>query len=124
MILIETQDANGCEWGVSRTSSNPEPQDYIACKTKEDALRMIAWFSKLPNAALTGGEAVPSNGVVRPCLKCGATPKHGIDRAGLHEMRCACGNHVALHLTEARSVEVWNWSNNKSSVSEPAAGEE
>jgi hypothetical protein len=26
-------------------------------------------------------------------------------------MRCACGNHVAFHLTEARAIEVWNWSN-------------
>jgi hypothetical protein len=63
------------------------------------------------NAALRGGEAVPSNGVVRLCIKCGSAPKHGTDRAGLHEMRCACGNHVALHQAEARAVEVWNWSN-------------
>ena len=91
------------------------PQAAIAAAARRTGERYKDIQKKMnkrnANAALRGGEAVPSNGVVRPCLKCGATPKHGTNRAGLHEMRCACGNHVAFHLTEARAIEVWNWSN-------------
>lgn len=43
-ILIETHDENGVEWGVSRTSHNPESKDYFACKSKEDAIRACGWI--------------------------------------------------------------------------------
>ncbi len=39
-LLIETRSLEGTEWGISLTSSNPEPKDYIACKSKEDAEKL------------------------------------------------------------------------------------
>lgn len=51
-ILIETHNIfynNGVEWGVSFTSSNPEPKDYVACKTKEDAERLIKIIKEILN---------------------------------------------------------------------------
>lgn len=40
VTLIETHD--GCEeWGVSFSGSNPEPNDYVACKSKDDALKLM-----------------------------------------------------------------------------------
>lgn len=45
-ILIETHNDNGVEWGVSFTSSNPEPEDYVACKTVEDAVKLIKILRK------------------------------------------------------------------------------
>ncbi len=29
------------EWGVSFSGSNPEPNDYVACKSKDDALKLM-----------------------------------------------------------------------------------
>ncbi len=45
-ILIETHEENGVEWGVSLTSSNPEPEDYYACQSKEEALSLKAMLEE------------------------------------------------------------------------------
>jgi len=39
-IVIETHGENGVEWGVSLTSANPEPADYLKMPDKETAYRV------------------------------------------------------------------------------------
>jgi hypothetical protein len=39
-LIIETPNEDGTEWGVSFTSPNPEPNDYIGCLSYEDADRL------------------------------------------------------------------------------------
>jgi hypothetical protein len=46
-VLIETHNDNGIEWGVGFTSSNPEPKDYVACKTAEDATKLIKTIQEI-----------------------------------------------------------------------------
>lgn len=41
-ILIEDVSKSPTEWGVSITSSNPEPADYFQCADKDHALRLCA----------------------------------------------------------------------------------
>ena len=41
-VLIETGTDEGTEWGVSLTSSNPEPEDYHACRNREHAISLKA----------------------------------------------------------------------------------
>jgi len=43
LILIETIETTGTEWGVSRTSQNPENRDYIGFKSYEDAAKFMDW---------------------------------------------------------------------------------
>lgn len=40
MLLIETVTKEGTEWGVGLTN-NLEDKDYIACKTKKDAEKLL-----------------------------------------------------------------------------------
>ena len=39
-VVIETHEENGVEWGVSLTSANPEPADYLAMPDSETAYRV------------------------------------------------------------------------------------
>ena len=39
-LLIESHESDGVEWGISFTTPNPEPEEYVACKTRDDALRL------------------------------------------------------------------------------------
>ena len=41
MILTEDIENTETKWGVSLSSHNPEPEDYIACASREDAERLI-----------------------------------------------------------------------------------
>jgi len=41
VIVSEDRDQDGnVTWGVSFTSHNPEPEHYVAMKSKEDAFRL------------------------------------------------------------------------------------
>lgn len=48
-LLIEIHNADGIEWGVSFRNSNPESEDYFACKTVEDAKKLIVILIKIIN---------------------------------------------------------------------------
>ena len=43
-VLIKHYEDDGedyvARWGVSLSDSNPEPEDYIGCASKEDALKL------------------------------------------------------------------------------------
>lgn len=41
-LLLERHEADGVHWGVSITSHDPEPDDYYGCRTKEEALGLVA----------------------------------------------------------------------------------
>lgn len=45
-ILIESIEADGTEWGIGRNSPNPELEDYVACKTKADAVKLLEWLNR------------------------------------------------------------------------------
>jgi hypothetical protein len=51
MILTQDITKTGSQWGVSLTSSNPEPEDHIACASREDAERLIDHCKGLQNCA-------------------------------------------------------------------------
>lgn len=55
-MLLESVEPDGVEWGVSFNGSNPQPEDYIACKDKDSAVRL---FDKL-SASLVS--ALPQQG--------------------------------------------------------------
>lgn len=40
IIVIESHDADGTEWGISLTNHNPEPHDYFKMPDKETAFRI------------------------------------------------------------------------------------
>ncbi len=39
-VVIEIQDENGVEWGVSFDGPNPEADKYVQCASKDDAFRL------------------------------------------------------------------------------------
>jgi hypothetical protein len=43
-LIIETPTEYGTEWGVSFTSHNPEPYDYVECATYKDAERLHVYL--------------------------------------------------------------------------------
>jgi len=51
-MLLESVEANGIEWGVSFNGPNPHAEDYIACNSKDDALRLFDKLSAAPVSAL------------------------------------------------------------------------
>lgn len=76
-LLIESVEADGTEWGVSRNGPNPELADYIACKTDADAVRLLEWLErgeKHTTDLLRNGEQESEK--YRKAL---ASAKHGFD---------------------------------------------
>ena len=47
VLIIETHYDSGVEWGVSFTTHDPLPQDYVACKSYSDAERLITALDTL-----------------------------------------------------------------------------
>lgn len=39
-IVLESNNENGTEWGVSFTNHNPELKDYVECASEEDAFKL------------------------------------------------------------------------------------
>lgn len=48
LLLIEDHD-DGVNWGVSFKGPNPDISDYVGCKSKEDALRLISLVENIPS---------------------------------------------------------------------------
>lgn len=47
-VLIEDHSENSLTWGVSLTSSNPLPQDFIECWSKTEAVALLQFVESLP----------------------------------------------------------------------------
>jgi hypothetical protein len=40
VVIIETHEKDGVEWGISLTDHNPTPENYIGCKDYESAKKL------------------------------------------------------------------------------------
>lgn len=58
VIVIETHEDNGVEWGISFTNNNPEPQDYFKLPDEETAFRLAERLAK--SSPVTRNEPVAS----------------------------------------------------------------
>ena len=47
VIIIETHNEDGVEWGISLTDHNPTPENYIGCKDYESANNLKNLLAKL-----------------------------------------------------------------------------
>lgn len=47
IIIIESIEDEGTEWGVSFTDSNPEPQDYFKMPDEETAFKLKKYLESL-----------------------------------------------------------------------------
>lgn len=47
VIIIETHNEDGVEWGVSLTDHNPTSENYIGCKDYESANKLKNLLAKL-----------------------------------------------------------------------------
>ena len=45
LIVIESIESSGTEWGISFTNHNPEPQDYFKMPDKETAFRLKEYLA-------------------------------------------------------------------------------
>ncbi len=72
-VVIEDQTGpGGVEWGVSLTSHNPEPHDYLACANEDEAWRLAEVLKALRCPKCGRPEIImPSSGFPRfmcdPC---------------------------------------------------------
>ena len=46
-VLIETPGNSATEWGVSFGSANPLPSEYVACKSRDDAVRLCETMDRM-----------------------------------------------------------------------------
>ena len=47
VIIIETHNEDGVEWGISLTDHNPTSENYIGCKDYESANKLKNLLAKL-----------------------------------------------------------------------------
>lgn len=47
VIVIESVESDGTEWGISFTNSNPDAKDYFEMPNKETAFRLRTYLAEL-----------------------------------------------------------------------------
>jgi len=45
LILIESHETNGVEWGISTDGPNPTPENYIKCRNEGHARYIVAQYN-------------------------------------------------------------------------------
>lgn len=76
-ILIEDVTKSPTEWGVSITSSNPEPGDYFQCADKEHAVRLCELLEGSQRSKKSSSEDLKTfEETVKPVMKWLAENRH------------------------------------------------